>query len=54
MQDLLVDLAAVRTLQQEGAFGGSEIDIAVREADISVSPRYGRWDDELLRVEPLG
>jgi hypothetical protein len=38
MQDLLVDLAATQTLQQEGAFAGGEIDVAVATADISVSP----------------
>ncbi len=51
LQDLAVELNTVTLAEQEGTIESGAVDEVVRAADVFVSSRYGRWDDDLLRVE---
>lgn len=51
MQDLAVELNTVTLAQQEGSIQNGAVDAAVRAANVSVDPRYGRWDADILKVE---
>lgn len=51
LQDLAVELNTVTIAQQDGSIQPGTVDAAVRAAEIYISPRYGRWDADMLRVE---
>ena len=53
-QELSVLNGLIGVALQSGEVDEQALIDFVRNADIRVDPRYGRWDVETLRIEPLG
>jgi hypothetical protein len=53
-QDIAILTGAFTAIFQSGTVAPDELEAAVRETDVSVDPRYGRWDADTFEVLPLG
>jgi hypothetical protein len=54
MQELVVLNGAIGQMIGTGAIAEAELIATVRDADVRIDPRYGRWDEAGLTVRPLG
>jgi hypothetical protein len=54
LRDIAVLNGVLNAMVQGGELTEADLPQALADADVTVSPRYGRWDRTVLRVEPLG